>query len=257
MASRVLASSPQSPVANSEIKETPQAPSSSKLSKRINPLVEPDPSVQFWQGRDVAPTTDVKAILNAYYSYQTVRNNKGIVEYHITASSDKGDGRLPPSQSDWTLKIYNPTMEQLFAQHKIKVPHPEREKNGGFKITGVTFVGKLDFIIVKISDFEAFNVYCFNQSEGILTENFIGIHNPTFLGTHLISWYQSGYPHNEHELSCYIYDLDGKFVKGPLVTKDSNHLWIDSKMQRIFVGLYHAPNWPRACYDVNGKRIQL
>lgn len=255
MAVQLPTISQQSPIPNSGTQGTLPSPSSSTLPERINPLVEQGPSVKFWQGRDVVPTTNVKAILRAYYSYQTVRNDRGDVEYHITTSSDKGNGHLPYSQSDWTLKIYDPTMVNLIAEHKINVFTSYRSDTqySGFRIGEMKFVGNKDYIIVKIGEFDAYNIYRFDQNEANLTEIVTSVNNPTFVGKHLVSWTQ-GYP---KFVSFRIYDLDGNLVKGPLQIEDSNHLWIDSKTQRIFVGLYHAQNWPRACYDVHGKKIQL
>ena len=253
MAATAATSSRQSPVLNSGIKEVFQAQNSSNLPERINRLEESAPSVEFWRGRDVAPTTDINTILRSYYSHLTVKNDKGVVRYHITASSDKGDGRLPWSQSDWTLKIHDPEMKKVIVE--IKMPDDLKSRSdkwyNGFKVTQVKTMEKQDYFIVKTGQFSAYDIYCFDQEKGILTQNIRSVNNPTFMGEYLVSWRkQPNYV--PVGVSFEVYNLQGEERASPKLHAGFDSLWVNEETLTIHLGNSQYPDHSTH-YDIRGN----
>lgn len=237
MTAAALTSPQQSPVRNlGKQIDPPQPQSASKLPERINPLAEPVPSVQFWQGRDVTSTRNVNAILGSYYSNKTVKNDKEEVQYHLTTSSDKG-GSFHWGHSDWTLKVHDPAMEKIIAE--IKMPNEKNNESdnkcNGFSISKVRTVGSKDYITVKIGQFAAYDIYCFDQEKGTLTQNIHCVNNPTFMGKYLVSWRPKRGSYGEG-VYFDVYNLPGvKKIESKFLTKCDN-LWVDENTLSIHLG---------------------
>ena len=145
--------------------------------------------------------TGVEKALRSHYDHRAVKNDKGVVQYHITSSSDKKDEYCPKhyahndlhcSKSDWTLKIHDPEMKKVVAEHKFNLSPSYRSADNrcnGFDIREVKTIGTKDYIIVNTSQFLNvpcepmicyYHIFCFDRETNSLTEKHKSVTNPTY-----------------------------------------------------------------------------
>ena len=275
MAATSATSLQQPPVPNSGTKETLPAQSSNTLAKRINPLAEPVPSVQFWRSRELAQTSPIVAektaidnVLRSYFSYKTVRDQQGVIQYHVTTSSDEMNADFNSLTyritSQGTLRIHDPEMKKVIAECALTFPSSNRNRKLGYQLAGLR-VGDIksirsnDFIFLDTGYFDTFynktyKIYRFDRTEQRLEVNFTNISNPIFRGIYLISWFCNG-SYAQPYLTYTYHGLNGKnMLEAPLIAEDCNCLWIDERTDQICLGKGNIPKYHFQLF-CNGREV--
>lgn len=230
----------------------------------------------YYRGREVTSQTtpedfietDLEKAIRSYYSHWEVKNEQEVVQYHITSSSDKKDedrskkyvhNDLHCSKSDWTLKIHDPEMKKVIAEHKFNLSSSLRSTDNrcnGFCIKEVKSFGTKDYIVVTTGHFLTvpcepmityYHIFCFDRETNRLTENYRELNHPTFMGQYLVCWQRisSG-------MRLDAYSLQKEFTGWTRFVKECYSLRIDEPNLKILLGNMSETNWTH-CSDVRGN----